>query len=411
LEGHFPDEASALPETLAHHFAEGGSNEIAGNYLLKASRNALWVTAISEAISRLNRALELIGPLPNSDSRDLLALRLHASLGTALMLSKSWAAPDAEAAYSAANNLSHAAKDASEANWILWGIWVYHVVRGNMLEAAGIGERIRATADRNRDPDTHLIADMIGLQASFYTGRFEEAVGRCKLVERGFSPPPRHRSLLNLDTTDLEVVALVHDSIACWVLGKSDEAASLTLKAKQVARNVDLPYSMAWTLTWGSTPYLLAGDLKGLVARLDEGIAIASARGFPYIVASGNMMRGWVASQGGASSAGIAKMKDGLDAFRATGAGIVIPHFRTLLAEVLSKVGHWSEALEMLQVAEDRIERWQLAEVYRVRGDTLANANGFDANSAEQSYERGIAIAASQGAKAWQLRAQASLAE
>jgi hypothetical protein len=69
----------------------------------------------------------------------------------------------------------------------------------------------------------------------------------------------------------------------------------------------------------------------------------------------------------------------------------------------------------MLQAAEDQIERWgerwQLAEVYRVRGDALAIANGPDANSAEQSYERGIAIAASQGAKGWQLRAQASLAD
>jgi len=412
LETQFPKEAESLPETLAHHFAEAGLNEVAGGYLLKASHKALGLTAISEAITHLSKGLELIGPLPSSESRDLLALRLHALLGTALMLGKGWAAPEAEAAYAAANALSHTAKDPNEAIWILWGIWVYHHVRGNMHQAIEVKESIRTAADQHADAQPQLIADMVAMQASFYAGQFEEAVGYCAAFAREFSSP-HHRSLVNLYTVDLELVMLVHHSITAWMLGRPDEAAALAREAEQLARSLDHPYSLAWTLAWGSTAYLLRREREPLVSRLEEAIGIANRQGFSYITAMGAIMRGWVVGRYGAFSEGIAQMKDGLAAFQATGAGIVVPHFRTLLAEVLGNAGRLSEALDVLQQAQEQIERWgerwQLAEVHRVRGDVLAAMAGDDADLAGQSYEQSLAIATSQAATGWLLRTRESL--
>ncbi len=413
IESYFPEEAKAVPETMARHFAEADLPEIATRYALEAGRKALQLPATSEAIAHLTKGLELIAPLPKSASIDLLALRLHASLGTAFMIAKSWAAPEAEAAYRTASSLIHTATDPAEAIWILWGSWVHHQVRGNMIGASAALDHLRAAADRQDDQNSRLIADMIALQVAFYSGQFDDAIRYCEAVDSGFGAAD-HRSLTNLYTIDLRLVSAVHRSIANWIQGSSDEAAALAVDAERIARSIDHPYSTAWTLTWGSTVYLLRGDHDALASRLDEGMALARKHGFSYIAAMARFMGGWLQAQRGGLADGIAEMQSGLTDFQATGAGIVVPYFRTLIAESLGKAGRMDEALQLLRQAQDQIERWgerwQLAEVYRVTGEVIAADSDIQCQRVKQAFDRSIAIAESQAAQGWTSRTRAALA-
>lgn len=413
LEQHFPDEVAAVPEMTARHFAEAGLNEQAARYFLEASRKALRVTATSEAIAHLSKGLELIRACASSHTRDLLALRLHASLGTAVMLAKGWGAPEAEEAYEAANRLSHAAENAAELMWILWGGWVYHIVRGNMERSITASYRIRQAADHHQDETSRLVANMVSLQARFYTGRFQEAYTYCERTESVFRAAV-HRPLINLYTIDLQLVSMVHRSILNWIMGRFDKALVVAAEAEALARSLQHPYSIAWALTWGSTAHLLQGELGPLAARLEEGIEIANNQGFSYVAALGTMMDGWVDGQQGAAADGIAKLRNGVTAFKATGAGIAVPHFRTLLAELLGNAGQSAEALNTLRDAASQVERWgerwQEAEIHRVRGDVLAATPGVDESLVEQSYRHALSIAESQRANGWRQRSYASLA-
>jgi predicted ATPase len=158
LEGAYPGVVESEPETLAHHFAEGGEPQPAADYLLKAGQKALRASAVHEAITHLSHGVELIGGVPRSSERDRTELRLQALLGTAYMHAKSWAASEVEAAYSGAARLSDAAETAAEGVWILWGIWVYHHVRGRVDDAYRATARIRELADSTSDADARLIA-------------------------------------------------------------------------------------------------------------------------------------------------------------------------------------------------------------------------------------------------------------
>jgi len=60
----FPDLAAAHPELLAHHYTEAGSNEQAVRYWQRAGQQAVEHSAHVEAISHLNRGLELLKTLP-----------------------------------------------------------------------------------------------------------------------------------------------------------------------------------------------------------------------------------------------------------------------------------------------------------------------------------------------------------
>ena len=318
-----------------------------------------------------------------------------------------------EAPYLAAAALSDSAETAAEAIWILWGAWVYYFVRGHVDEALAATDRIQTLAQRDGSVESLLVADMIGLQATTYAGRFPAALEHCEEFRRRYDVK-QHRRLTDLYSIDLELVSDVHESIVRWILGQPDNALAAAQRAHSHADELAHPYSIAWCLTWGRLAALLAGDTTYVSVSVDKGMAIAEERGYAYVAAMGRMISGWIVGQRGDPAGGAAIMKDGLAQFRATGADIATPFFETLRAELLVQQGLCDEALELLRLAKHQIdqwgERWQEAEVYRVEGNALAILHPGCPAVVEASYRRAIAISTSQGARIWQLRACVDLA-
>jgi class 3 adenylate cyclase/predicted ATPase len=411
LEEMYPSMVESEPETLAHHLAEGGEPQAAADYLLKAGQKALHASAVREATTHLSRGLELIEGLAHTGARDRTELRLQALLGTAYMHAKSWGASEVEAAYSRAARLSDAAETAAEGGWILWGIWVYHHVRGRLDAAAAAAGRIEELAGSARDPDAALIADMVGVQTSFYAGRFSESVDRCESFLRGYDAD-RHRSLADAYSTDLELACLVHQAIATWILGQPDRAVELARRTESLLRELDHPYSMAWGSTWGAVPDLLLGNTERTAERVSRGRCIAEANDYAYVTAMAKMIEGWLDGRRGHAD-GADTMKAGLEEFRATGAEIVVPFFETLRAELLVEQLRLDEALEVLEEARAQVdrwgERWQEAEIWRVEANALA-ARGDAPAAVEARFRSALDIAVRQGALAWRLRASTDFA-
>jgi predicted ATPase len=338
-------------------------------------------------------------------------MRLQALLGTAYMHAKSWAASDVEAAYSAAVRLSDAAETAAEGVWILWGIWVYHHVRGRIDAAYQAAGRIRELADSTRDPDAALIADMVALQSCFYTGQFSESLDYCESFLDAYAAD-RHRSLADTYSTDLELVCLVHQTIATWIVGRPGRAAELARRVEGLVREIDHPYSVAWANTWGAVPDLLRGDTDRTTERVLRGRRIAEEHDYGYVTAMAKMLEGWLDGRQGRAY-GVDAIEAGLSAFRATGAEIVVPFFETLRSELLVEQQRPDEAVAVLEDARARIarwgERWQEAEVYRVEANALA-ARGGPPSAVEARFVAALDLAGRQGALAWQLRAATDFA-
>jgi len=107
-------------------------------------------------------------------------------------------------------------------------------------------------------------------------------------------------------------------------------------------------------------------------------IALSSEQGFPLFLAYGTILQGWVLAEQGQGEEGIAQMHQGLAAARATGAEIDSPYFLVLLAEAYGKVEQAEEGLAMLiealAVVHKTGVRWWEAELYRLKGELLLNA-------------------------------------
>jgi predicted ATPase len=127
----------------------------------------------------------------------------------------------------------------------------------------------------------------------------------------------------------------------------------------------------------------------------------------------GTSLRGWAVALQGQGEAGLAQVRQGLAAWRTTGAALLVPYFGALLAEVSAHLGHTEDGLQALAEAhtlvEQHEERWWEAEVCRLRGILLLRQPETPLAEAEAWLQRGLDVARHQEAKSLELRAAMSL--
>ena len=109
----------------------------------------------------------------------------------------------------------------------------------------------------------------------------------------------------------------------------------------------------------------------------------------------------------------MAQVRQGIAAYRATGAALFVPYLCTLLADVSAHLGHPEDGLQALAEAhtlvEQHEERWWEAEVCRLRGVLLLRQPGTPQAEAEAWLQRALDVARRQEAKSLELRAAMSL--
>jgi predicted ATPase len=92
-----------------------------------------------------------------------------------------------------------------------------------------------------------------------------------------------------------------------------------------------------------------------------------------------------------------------------------LPSHEAALAEAEANAGETDAGLRRLDDALAELEateaRWYEAEIHRIRGEILLKRDPADTAAAEQSLQAAIAIAQSQKARSFELRAALSLAK
>jgi len=141
--------------------------------------------------------------------------------------------------------------------------------------------------------------------------------------------------------------------------------------------------------------------------------ALSTEQGFPQWAAMGTSLRGWALAMQGGGEEGIAQVRQGIAAWRATGAATFVPYFCTVLADVSDHLGHPEDGLQALAEAhtlvEQHGERWWEAEISRLQGVLLLRQTGTPQEEAEAWLQRALDVARRQEAKSLELRAAMSL--
>jgi predicted ATPase len=110
----------------------------------------------------------------------------------------------------------------------------------------------------------------------------------------------------------------------------------------------------------------------------------------------------------------LARLRQGLTAYRATGAQVSWTYYLALLADACGNAGHTAEGLPLLTEALALVNRhgehFHEAELYRLKGELLLAHNPADPGAADTRFQQALGIARRQHAQSLELWAILSLA-
>ncbi len=413
LEARFPELCETQPELLAHHYTEAGLTEPAIAYWQQAGEHARDRSANLEAISHVTTGIALLTTLPETPARTQQAVTLHLALGGALQMAKGLAAPEVEQAYTQAYALCQQVGETPALVPVLSGLWRFYLVRPQLHTARELGDTLLRLAQRADAPALAVLAHFALGVTWFYLGglpaarqHLEEAIAR--------STPELRRAPAFRLFLDPGVGCRLYAAWTLWLLGYPAQALARVHEALTLAHALAHPHSLAWARVLAAIVLQYRRDVPAVHEHAEAAVALATDHGFPLWAATGTLLRGWALALQGQREAGLAQLRQGIAAHRATGAALVVPYYCTVLADVAARLGHPADGLQALAEAhtlvEQQEERYWEAEIARLRGVLLLRQPGTPPAEAEAWLQRALDVARRQEAKALELRAAMSLA-
>jgi class 3 adenylate cyclase/predicted ATPase len=440
LQERFPEIVETQPELLAHHYTAAGLVEEAIPCWQRAGQRAVERSANVEAASHLNKGLELLKALPETPERIQQELQMQTLLGSALMATKGFAAPEVGAAFTRARELCQDIGETPQLFPVLRGLAAFYSVRADYKTTQELAEQCLRLAQRQQDPSLLLGAHFeIGV-ALFCLGEFIHAREHWEQVLALYESE-KHRAQTVLYGQDIGVSCLSRMTRLLWFLGYPDQALKRGHAAVALAQEVSHPFSLAYALNFVTECHRLCGEVQAARERAEEAIRLSTEQGFSLWATTATMLQGWTLAMQGQGEEGIAQLRQGLAIWQAMGAEMARPHWLALLAEVYGRTEQSEKGLplldEALAVVNNTGEREYEAELYRLKGQLtlqsktslgqvsdksqasqdmsevpntqhLAPSTQVEAE-AEACFLKAIEIARRQQAKSWELRATISL--
>jgi len=406
LVSHQAEKARSSSAQLAILFDTARDFTSAAKYFLDAAQHAAGLFAYREAVALCRRGLESTSSLPEGPARDQLELGLYVILGLSLRSVEGWAAPEVERIYLRARQLCQQLGNPPQLFPVLWGLTLYHAIRGDLRVFLPLAEQLLAQAAETSTPTFRVAANQMMASVNEFLGN---TVVSSEHFERALSEYDPHETLLYTTTFGLDpgIISLSLSPRPLWFLGFADRALTRIEDTVALARRLKQPISMVFAICLASNVRLLRGEPDAGIAHAEEEIALCREYGLAQELEWGRSYHGLALATLGRTEEGIAELTDSLAAQRRISAGLLRGMFLTFLAQALAAANRPEEGLVALDEAEahaeQSLERFYLAETYRVRGDLLRLAGDLEGSA--KSFDRALAQARAQRALGFELRA------
>jgi len=241
------ERSQEIAAELAAHFEAARTIKAAVDYYTLAGDKAVRGWADREAIDLFTRALDLLRSEHDTPDRRERELGLLIALGVPLIHVRGYAAEDVGRVYARARELQHDVGESAQILPILWGLWLYFVVRGEHHTAFDVANQLRDAEriESERFPVAHYAWGC----SAFWRGSTVDACASFLRVVDFYSPEsdvPR----INLYSQDPKVVSLLYHGWALWIRGYPDQALASCEEALVWADELRHPFTRVFALTF-----------------------------------------------------------------------------------------------------------------------------------------------------------------
>lgn len=410
--------AGTIAARLAMHFEQAGDAPGAVQYRLRAARNAVDLGAYREAMTHASAGLEALSRLPAGRARNAQELGLQLVHATAIAMTQGYSAPAADRAYARVLALGREVGDTAES--ALKGVYLFHLMRGDLANAQDVAEQLLAKATEAGDTAMLLWAHMTLGLCLVHRGATEAA--RIHLAQGLIHDAGRNgHGELTAHQHDPAVVCHGYLAWCLWTVGHHAQAAEHSRQALRLAETTEHPLTQAQALACASGLHVFRRDTRRVYDQADRAVTLATEHGLTYWRLVGLATRGWARAARGDAAAGVAEMRGALDTLAAIGTHLVRPVHLSMLADALALAGRANEALESLReaaaVAAKNGERFWEPEIHRLTGElhlsraarVVDASRGRTLAHASAAFRQALAAARAQHARSLELRAAMSL--
>lgn len=393
---------------LAHHragAASGNSPEAqalvkAVSYSELAADAALRDFANREAVSFLQRALDLLSRQAESPERDADELRLLLKLGGPLVTIYSYAEPRVANAYRRARELCDHLGDHSRLFDTLRGLWQFHIGDSDYDNAASLARTLLEIAEADGDLDRRAEANRALGNTVFWTGDLQTAR---KAMENAVALAAQSTSADRTDEYGQNPDVANHGMLAWTVClsGYPKDAIRHAGLSLQLAQTSGHPFSLAFACGVHMWMYRLLDDGIQTLGWADRTLELTEANGFPYFSTAARVLRGWGRARNGEGKAGLEEALSAVTAWQEMGQEIGVPVFLYATADAAQLAGDSQQALTLLRhptlTARTHKERWYLADLRRIEGECHWQSGGRE--SALLAWREALQVAREQSAR------------
>ena len=263
---------------------------------------------------------------------------------------KGYASDDMEHNYRRAKDLSQENSDSVHQFRAIWGLWVFHLVRGQLAKARGLAENLLALANREQNPDLLIELTRVWVRPISSLAGLTKQKPICS---------PQNPCMIRINTAhmpyataqDPGITARIILARTLWILGEVEQVEPLALEAIGMARELEHPFTLVFTLASLSWIYSTLRNAKRTLELTDEAIAVSTQYSFELGLAWATSSQGWALAEQGQEE-GLGKLLHGLSAIRATGASLNNTFTLALLAEIYLRHNRIDEGLGAIEDAQ-----------------------------------------------------------
>jgi predicted ATPase len=339
------------------------------------------------------------------DESDQITVLSHA--GMFLTAARGYASPEVEVCYSKARDLCLKAGDTRQLFIILFGLWRYYVVRGQVQEAEQVAERMYDLAEKLRDASLYAAAERVISSTLYFQGKNAMALEHAKKGVN-FRNPEDMLSNAVLFLNEPTISCQDYVGLALWNLGHPTEALQQAQEAVNLSRALGHQHTLAVAIFFEIKISQFCGDVQNILEKASELIKLCRDEGFTLWRIAGEAFEGWALTKMGQEAVGLAQLKGAIVNWERSGSGLFLIYWFTLLADAYGAMGEAEKGINLLdnglQICIKNNERWWEADLLRLKGDLLLLQDGQEAR-AELSFLKARDLARKQGALSLELRA------
>jgi tetratricopeptide (TPR) repeat protein len=394
------------PGVLGHHHELAGNAIAAVRYYLTAGQLAIDRYSLQEADRYLQRGLDLLATLPDSDFRNAQELKFRSLLGRASIFSKGWAHPSVKHQYGRALELSKSIGNRGDQVNLEWALATYHLLHGEIRDAVFGGERVLGLAEQANDPELKHVAHSALTIYHFYAGNFLRSIGHKAEALRFF----RAQSSVDLQKkfgTDRRLQALRGAALSYWCLGNHRVALAFEEEQRSAAVKSGNNFDHAYALTISCILHSLRRNAPGMLSNAEAAIRVAEEYGFSFLHANALNFRALALALQDPCEDSFDECDATIERYQLAGNRMGISSMWAILGELCRRLDFHERGLHYTRKGLDYAgragERFAQADLYRVRGELLSAVQ--QPQEAEHCLRGAIALARKQGARTWELRA------